>query len=84
MKQLDVKGAYLNGDLQEEVFMEQPPGFDDGSGRKCRLRKTLYGLKQSGKEWNRKLHGILTKHGFIRLIPRPRCEDYPDLARALY
>jgi hypothetical protein len=67
MKQLDVKGAYLNGDLQEEVFMEQPPGFDDGSGRKCRLKKTLYGLKQSGREWNRKLHSILTKHGFHRL-----------------
>src|SRR6201996_4131549 len=64
MKQLDVKGAYLNGDLQEEVFMDQPPGFDDGSGRKCRLKKTLYGLKQSGREWNRKLHGILAKHGF--------------------
>jgi len=57
----------LNGDLQEEVFMEQPPGFDDGSGRKCRLKKTLYGLKQSGREWNRKLHSILTKHGFERL-----------------
>jgi hypothetical protein len=67
MRQLDVKGAYLNGELQEEVFMEQPPGYDDGSGRKCRLMRTLYGLKQSGREWNRKLHGLLTKNGFDRL-----------------
>jgi hypothetical protein len=67
MKQLDVKGAYLNGDLQEEVFMEQPPGFDDNSGRKCLLKKTLYGLKQSGREWNKKLHAILTKDSFQRI-----------------
>jgi hypothetical protein len=67
MKQLDVKGAYLNRDLQEEVFMEQPPGFDDNSGRKCVLKKTLYGLKQSGREWNKKLHTILTKDSFQRI-----------------
>jgi hypothetical protein len=67
MKQLDVKGAYLNGDLSEEIYMAQPPGYDDGSRRVCRLRKTLYGLKQSGSEWNRKLHRLLTALGFHRI-----------------
>ncbi|GBE87024.1 hypothetical protein SCP_1002700 [Sparassis crispa] len=69
--QMDVKGAYLNGDLQEEIYMRQPEGFDDGSGRICRLRKTLYGLKQSGREWNRKLHRELTELGYKRLEADP-------------
>src|SRR5882762_1595278 len=48
IRQLDIKGTYLNGDLQEEIYMQQPEGFDDRSGRVCRLYRTLYGLKQSG------------------------------------
>ena len=66
IRQLDIKGAYLNGDLQEEIYMRQPEGFDDRSGRVCRLYKTLYGLKQSGREWNRKLNKRLTELGFSR------------------
>lgn len=47
--------------------MTQPPGYDDGSGRVCRLRKTLYGLKQSGREWNIRLNTFLTeKLGYTR------------------
>ncbi len=52
ISQMDVKGAYLNGELEEEIYMRQPEGYDDGSGRVCRLHKTLYGLKQSGCKWN--------------------------------
>ena len=48
VKQMDIKGAYLNGILQETVYMKQPEGFKDGTGRVCKLIKTLYGLKQSG------------------------------------
>ena len=49
LHQLDIKNVFLHGDLQDEVYMEQPPGFDahGEKGRLCRLRKSLYGLKQS-------------------------------------
>ena len=50
---MDIKGAYLNGILQEKVYMRQPEGYDDGTSRVCELVKTLYGLKQSGCEWNK-------------------------------
>src|SRR5688572_28532001 len=48
LRQFDVKGAYLNGYLDEEIYMRQPAGFDDSTGRICRLIRSLYGLKQAG------------------------------------
>jgi len=48
---MDIEQAFLNADLAEEVYVEQPRGFDDKTGRVCRLDKTLYGLKQSPREW---------------------------------
>ena len=67
LRQLDVKGAYLNGYLDEEIYMRQPPGFEDGTGRVCRLRRSLYGLKQAGNIWNRELNAALIDLGFRRL-----------------
>ena len=52
LNQFDIKNAYLNGVLHEEIYMRQPPGLEDGTGRVCRLQKTLYGLKQAGNVWN--------------------------------
>ncbi len=46
--QMDIVGAYLNGKLIEEIYMKQIPGYEDGSNKVLRLRKTLYGLKQVG------------------------------------
>lgn len=50
----DVKTTFLHGELQEEICMFQPKGFNDKSGRICKLQKSLYGLKQTPKNWNQK------------------------------
>jgi len=64
IQQLDVKGAYLNGKLKECVFMKQPEGYNDGTGRICLLIKTLYSLKQARQEWNLKFDAKLHKKGY--------------------
>ncbi|CAI7926652.1 unnamed protein product [Closterium sp. NIES-53] len=64
VKQMDVTTAFLNGVLEEEIFMAQPEGFDDGSGRVLRLKKALYGLKQAPSQWYLKLRGVLEEIGF--------------------
>lgn len=65
IKQFDVKTAFLNGELNENVYMKQPIGFDDGSERICKLQKSLYGLKQSSRCWNRKFTEFIKLFGFI-------------------
>ncbi|KAE8253847.1 hypothetical protein A4X06_0g1181 [Tilletia controversa] len=73
--QLDVVTAYLNGDLDEEVYMEQPPGYEkrDKKGRKlvCKLRLPLYGLKQAGRQWNSKFHTKLVERGYVQCKSEP-------------
>ena len=51
ISQYDVESAFLNGVLNEDLYMKQPDGFDDGSGRVCHLRKAIYGLKQASRVW---------------------------------
>ena len=64
--QMDVKTAFLNGELQEEIYMEQPEGFiATGNERKvCRLVKSLYGLKQAPKQWHEKFDKAVLSSGF--------------------
>ncbi|CAI7889661.1 unnamed protein product [Closterium sp. NIES-54] len=64
VKQMDVTTAFLNGILEEEIFMAQPEGFDDGSGRVLRLKKALYGLKQAPRQWYLKLREVLEEISF--------------------
>ena len=63
--QLDVKNAFLNDDLKEEVYMEQPLGFvaQGESGKVCRLHKAIYGLKQSPRAWFGKFSEVVLKFG---------------------
>jgi hypothetical protein len=65
--QMDVKEAYLNGRLTEELYMKQPTGFEDGTGRVCRLVKSIYGLKQAGNVWNHDLNSTMLDFRYMRL-----------------
>jgi hypothetical protein len=57
LHQMDVKNALFHGNLQEEMYMEQPPCYVDQTHPNlvCRLKKTLYGLKQAPKAWSNKI-----------------------------
>uniref|UniRef100_A0A2N9HA88 CCHC-type domain-containing protein n=1 Tax=Fagus sylvatica TaxID=28930 RepID=A0A2N9HA88_FAGSY len=63
LEQLDVKTAFLHGNLEEEIFMEQPEGFKQPGTENlvCRLKKSLYGLKQSPRQWYKRLKSLLHK-----------------------
>ena len=64
---MDVKSAFLNGDLTETVYVQQPPGFIIGKGDKVlKLKKALYGLRQAPRAWNSKLDKELIALGFVR------------------
>eukprot|EP00253_Pinus_taeda_P026348 PITA_26348 len=65
--QMDVKSAFLHGDLHEEIYMEQPIGFiQTDSSLVCHLRKSLYGLKQAPRAWYAKMDTFLLEYGFSR------------------
>ncbi|KAF3772145.1 Retrovirus-related Pol polyprotein from transposon TNT 1-94 [Nymphaea thermarum] len=63
MCQLHVKNAFLNGDLEEEVYMCMPPDFEKPE-KCCKLKKALYGLKQSPRAWFERLRLVMKKHGY--------------------
>ena len=69
LHQMDVKTAFLNGDLEEEVYMDQPQGFEATSKRNlvCRLKKSIYGLKQASKQWYLKFNDIVLSYGFVEM-----------------
>jgi hypothetical protein len=66
IRHIYISTAFLLGDLHETVFIEQPPIINDGTNRVWRLKKSLYGLKQSGSKWHMKLGQLLVSLGFKR------------------
>ena len=68
MFQIDVKSAFLNGYIEEEVYVEQPPGFVDHvhHDHVYKLEKTLYGLKQVPRAWYERLSVFLVENGFSK------------------
>ncbi len=69
LESVDISSAYLKGELKEEVYMKQPKGFEEKTPKWVwQLCKSLYGLKQASRCWHKKLHEVLTKLGFDRLV----------------
>jgi len=65
ISQFDAKNAFLNGDLQEEVYMAPPPGISHDSGYVCKLKKALYGLKQAPRAWFENFSIVISSLGFV-------------------
>ncbi|KAD6795802.1 hypothetical protein E3N88_06698 [Mikania micrantha] len=91
LHQLDVKTAFLNGELNEEIYVQQPEGFiSKGCEEKVyKLRKALYGLKQAPRAWYSKIDGYFINHGFVRSHSEPtlyvkREENYGIMYVCLY
>ena len=68
LRSVDITSAFTNGELEEDIYMRQPEGFHiGGPDMVCKLKKSLYGLKQAARQWNKKLHSVLTEMGFKRI-----------------
>jgi hypothetical protein len=71
IQQLDVVGAFLHPTLNKDIYVQQPCGFTDKSDQVCKLKKTLYGLRQSPREWEEMVKGTLRKKGYRPLKSDP-------------
>jgi len=69
LHQMDVKTAFLNGELDEEIYMDQPIGFvtEGQEGKVCRLKRSIYGLKQSSRQWYLRFHEAVTSIGLTMM-----------------
>lgn len=88
LAQFDVETAFLNGNLDEDIYMTQPQGYEDGSGKVCKLNKALYGLKQSARCWNTKFTQCLKRFNLTASNADPcvfiNREDGDTLILAVY
>ena len=71
--QMDVKTAFLNGFLTEEVYMTQPEGFEDPENPRkvCKLEKSIYGLKQASRSWNLRFDEAIKRFDFVKSEEEP-------------
>ncbi|KAJ9556975.1 hypothetical protein OSB04_011589 [Centaurea solstitialis] len=86
--QMDVKTAFLNGKLTEDVYMEQPEGFEDpkNPNKVCKLLKSIYGLKQASRSWNLHFDERIKEFGFAKKCKELVKQMFPDkdLGEAAY
>ena len=72
---MDFKAAYLNAPIDCDIYVEQQKGYEktgeNGENLVCKLNKSLYGLKQNGRNWNVTLHEYLSKEGFVQSLADP-------------
>ena len=82
LEQIDVKTAFLHGDLDKEIYMQQPEGFvvPGKEHMVCKLTRSLYGLKQAPRKWYKKFDSFMTKSGFCKAENDPCCyfKKYTD------
>ena len=77
LRSVDISHAFINGDIDADVYMMQPEGFKElGSDYVCKLNKSIYGLKQAARLWNEKLHSALLDMGFNRICSDPALYIY--------
>ena len=71
--QMDVKTAFLNGKLKEEVYMVQPPGFvtPENASKICKLKRSIYGLKQASRSWNLRFDKAVKEFGSLKNLEEP-------------
>ena len=70
IRQMDVKTAFLNGFLKEELYVMQPEGFVNpkGANKVCKLQRSIYGLVQASRSWNKRFGSVIKAYGFIQTI----------------
>ncbi|GJV77739.1 ribonuclease H-like domain-containing protein [Tanacetum coccineum] len=84
LEQLGVKTAFLHGNLEETIYMRQPPGFKEGTDNKvCLSKKSLYGLKQSPRQWYKRFDVYMINNGFSR-INYDSCVYFKEFAPGMY
>ena len=71
--QMDVKTAFLNGFLEEDLYIMQPEGFVDpkGTNKVCKLQRSIYGLVQASRSWNIRFDSVIKAYGFIQTLEKP-------------
>eukprot|EP00475_Leptophrys_vorax_P016254 TRINITY_DN2270_c0_g1_i2.p1 TRINITY_DN2270_c0_g1~~TRINITY_DN2270_c0_g1_i2.p1 ORF type:complete len:245 (+),score=26.34 TRINITY_DN2270_c0_g1_i2:243-977(+) len=80
-RQADFESAFLNGSLEETIYMNQAGGFDDGTGMVYRLDKSIYGLRQAANVWYRRVSRMIRENGYLQARTDPclflRADDDP-------
>ena len=84
--QMDVITAFLQGDLDEEIYLKLPEGYENNKNQVCKLKKSIYGLKQSSRQWNRKLDETLKRFKLknCKMDPCIYYDDNFELIVAIY